>query len=125
MDFKERLPIYLQIADRIMDEILAGKYPPDGRIPGVREYGTLLQVNVNTIVKAFDQLTLQGILYNRRGLGSFVSANAPNLIRSMRSKNVLNETLPELARQMQLLNIPLDVVVRQLEKLLTTTSPHI
>ena len=44
--------IYLQMADRLCDEILAGTYRADDRVPSVREYAVLLQVNTNTAVKA-------------------------------------------------------------------------
>ena len=91
-----------------MDEILAGKYISDERIPGVREYSLLLQVNVNTTVKAFDILARQGIIYNKRGLGSFVSADAVKIIRRLRSDDVLNGMLQELAKQMYLLGIPME-----------------
>ena len=42
MDFNDNKPIYLQITDGIMDEILVGVYPPEGRLPSVREYRGLL-----------------------------------------------------------------------------------
>ena len=42
--------IYLQMADRLCDEILAGTYRADDRVPSVREYAVLLQVNTNTAV---------------------------------------------------------------------------
>ena len=62
MNFKDGLPIYIQIAERLSDEILAGHYVADMRVPGIREYAALLEVNVNTAVKAFDQLDSCGIL---------------------------------------------------------------
>ena len=122
MNFREGQPIYQQIAERLMDEILAGKYISDERIPGVREYSLLLQVNVNTTVKAFDILARQGIIYNKRGLGSFVSAEAVDIIHRLRSDDVLNGMLHELARQMRLLNIPVDKVTECLKKLLKEDS---
>ena len=122
MNFRDGQPIYQQIADRLMDEILAGKYISDERIPGVREYSLLLQVNVNTTVKAFDILARQGIIYNKRGLGSFVSAEAVDIIHRLRSDDVLNGMLHELARQMRLLNIPVDKVTECLKKLLNEDS---
>ncbi len=106
-----------------MDEILAGKYISDERIPGVREYSLLLQVNVNTTVKAFDILArqgiiYQGIIYNKRGLGSFVSADAVKIIRRLRSDDVLNGMLQELAKQMYLLGIPMEKVTDRLQQLI-------
>ena len=45
MKFKESKSIYLQIADRIMDEILRMVYPEEGRVPSVREYAAMVEVN--------------------------------------------------------------------------------
>jgi transcriptional regulator, gntR family len=118
MNFREGQPIYQQIAERLIDEILAGKYISDERIPGVREYSLLLQVNVNTTVKAFDILARQGIIYNKRGLGSFVSADAVKIIRRLRSDDVLNGMLQELAKQMYLLGIPMEKVTDRLQQLI-------
>ena len=64
----------------------------------------------------------QGIIYNKRGLGSFVSADAVKIIRRLRSDDVLNGMLNELARQMRLLNIPVDKVTERLKKLLNEDS---
>lgn len=61
MIFKEGQAIFIQIAERICDEILAGKYEADARIPGVRDYSVTLEVNVNTTVKAYEQLAQRGV----------------------------------------------------------------
>ena len=58
MIFSNDKAIYVQIAERLSDEILAGKYKEDERIPSVREYAVLLEVNANTTVKAYDLLVL-------------------------------------------------------------------
>ena len=55
--FTSDKPIYLQMADRMKDEILSGTYSDDMRIPSVREYSILLQVNTNTAVKCYEQLS--------------------------------------------------------------------
>ena len=52
MDFNNEKAIYLQMADRLCDEILSGVYKADDRIPSVREYAVMLSVNTNTAVKA-------------------------------------------------------------------------
>ncbi len=105
MIFKQNSPIYLQIAERIMDEILTGVYPANERIPSVREYGITLEVNVNTMVKVYDHLTSIGLIYNKRGLGYFVSENAPLQIRKLRKEQFFSEFLPQLAEKMKQLNI--------------------
>lgn len=105
MNFRETSPIYLQIAERLMDEILAGKYAADERIPGVRDYSIQLQVNVNTTAKAFDQLRQRGIIYDRRGLGSFVSPDACEAILGLRRNTFFSEWLPDIARAVRQLGI--------------------
>lgn len=115
MQFSQEKPIYLQICDRMMDEILAGKYADDARIPSVRDYGTLLQVNTNTAVKAYEELSRDGIIYQRRGMGYFVTAGAKDRIQAQRREQFLNTTLAEVRRQMQLLGITIDEIMSHLD----------
>lgn len=115
MIFSNDKAIYIQMADRLCDEILAGKYADDDRIPSVREYAVMLQVNTNTAVKAYDQLARDGIIYNKRGLGYFVTPGAAREIKKSRKKEFMTTTLPEFARQMRLLGITWDDVVSAAE----------
>ena len=110
MIFSNDKAIYIQIADRLCDEILAGKYKDDDRIPSVREYAVLLEVNTNTAVKAYEQLAREEIIYNKRGLGYFVTPGAKKQIMKERKQEFMKERLPELFRQMQLLDITLEDV---------------
>ena len=105
MNFTNDKPIYIQMADRLMDEILADKYKDDDRIPSVREYAVLLEVNTNTAVKAYDELSRANVIYNKRGLGYFVTPGAKKQILKERKKEFMKERLPELFRQMRLLDI--------------------
>lgn len=84
MIFKERQSIYLQIAERIADEILAGTYVPGSRVPSVREYAVMIEVNLNTVMRSYDTLQSWGILDMRRGLGYFVADDAVNTILARR-----------------------------------------
>ena len=110
MTFSNDKAIYVQMADRLCDEILADKYQDDDRIPSVREYAVLLEVNTNTAVKAYDELARANIIYNRRGLGYFVTPGAKKQILKERKKEFMKERLPELFRQMRLLGITLEDV---------------
>ena len=110
MNFTNDKAIYIQMADRLMDEILADKYKDDDRIPSVREYAVLLEVNTNTAVKAYDELARANIIYNKRGLGYFVTPGAKKQIMTERKKEFMKERLPELFRQMKLLGITLEDV---------------
>ena len=110
MIFTNDKAIYIQMADRLCDEILAGKYKDDDRIPSVREYAVMLEVNANTAVKAYDELSRANIIYNKRGLGYFVTPGAKKQILKERKQEFMKERLPELFRQMQLLDITMDDV---------------
>ena len=116
MNFTNDKAIYIQMADRLMDEILADKYKDDDRIPSVREYAVLLEVNTNTAVKAYDELARANIIYNKRGLGYFVTPGAKKQILKERKRAFMKERLPELFRQMQLLGITIDDIVAAWEK---------
>jgi DNA-binding transcriptional regulator YhcF (GntR family) len=110
MTFTNDKAIYIQMADRLCDEILADKYKDDDRIPSVREYAVMLEVNANTAVKAYDELSRANIIYNKRGLGYFVTPGAKKQILKERKQEFMKERLPELFRQMQLLDITMDDV---------------
>ena len=105
MIFTNDKAIYIQMADRLCDEILSGVYKDDDRIPSVREYAVLLEVNTNTAVKAYEQLAREEIIYNKRGLGYFVTKGARKQILKVRKQEFMKERLPELFRQMNLQNV--------------------
>ena len=107
MKFKESKSIYLQIADRINDEILQGQYAEEGRIPSVREYAATVEVNANTVVRTYDYLQGQEIIYNKRGIGYFVATGARELIHSLRKNTFLKEELDYFFRQIKTLDIPI------------------
>ncbi len=113
MKFKESKSIYLQIADRICDEILQGKYKEEERIPSVREYAATVEVNANTVVRSFDYLQGQDIIYNKRGLGYFVALEGRERILELRKEVFLKEDLPEFFRQLMTLDIP----IKEVEKM--------
>lgn len=110
MTFKENKPIYLQIADRIMDEILQHVYEEEGRILSVREYAGVVEVNANTVVRTYDYLQNQGIIYNKRGLGYFVSTGAAQKIVALRKETFLQQVLPDVFKEMYLLHIPMETL---------------
>ena len=110
MIFTNDKAIYVQMANRLCDEILAGVYQGDERIPSVREYAVMLQVNTNTAVKAYDELARSEIIYNKRGLGYFVTKGAKKKILKERKQLFMKEKLPEMFRHMQLLGIDISEI---------------
>ena len=105
MNFKESNAIYLQIAERICDEVLLGQYRKEERIPSVREYAAVVEVNANTVMRSYDYLQTQGVIYNKRGIGYFVSADARELIFSLRKEYFMKEESDYFFRQLSMLGI--------------------
>lgn len=110
MNFKESKAIYLQIADRICDEILLGQYEEEGRIPSVREYAAVVEVNANTAMRTYEYLQSQQIIFNKRGIGYFVSVGAVRLILSLRRETFLKEELEYFFKQLYTLDIPMNEI---------------
>ena len=97
MIFSNDKPIYIQMADRLCDEILSGVYQ-------------------DTAVKAYDELARANIIYNKRGLGYFVTPGAKKQILKERKQEFMKERLPELFRQMRLLGIGIEEVCKAWEQ---------
>lgn len=105
MVFNENKSIHLQICDAICEKVLSGALSPDSRIPSVREYGAEIGVNPNTVMRSYERLTNDGIIYNRRGIGYFISPEARNIVLENQRKEFLENELPAIRRKMQLLGI--------------------
>ena len=71
----------------------------------VREYGAEIGVNPNTVMRSYEKLTSEGIIYNKRGIGYFVSADARDIVLQAQRKEFIERELPAIRRRMQLLGI--------------------
>lgn len=117
MTFEENnKAIYLQIADRICDEILQGTYPPDSRIPSVREYAASVEVNANTVMRSYERLTAKGLIFQKRGIGFFVSADALERIIRERRADLLERQLPPLFKQLNLVGISPELLCEEYKR---------
>lgn len=106
-------PIYLQLAESLVDRIFAGEYPEGMRLPSVREYAAQQQVNVNTAVRSYAFLQENGLAVQERGLGYFVAEGAREAIRRMRSRDFFCDEIYYFFRRLQ----ELDVTPEALAKL--------
>lgn len=110
MIFKEGKPIYWQIADRIGDDILSGKYQEEERIPSVREFASLMEVNANTTMRAYEFLQNRNIIYMKRGIGYFVSSGARKLVLDYRKNAFIGEELNGFFHEIYTLGIPIEEI---------------
>lgn len=118
MEFDNNKPIYLQIADFVCDKVLRNEWIAGGRIPSVRELGADLQVNPNTVMRTYDYLQGEDIIFNKRGIGYFVGENAvPNIVKLNRTE-FFSHQLPMIFSTMKALGITLDEIKSQYETFL-------
>lgn len=122
MEFDQHKPIYLQIADAICERILTGIWPEGGRIPSVRECGISLEVNPNTVARSYDELSTDGIIHNKRGIGYFVSPGARDIIRERQRSSFITEELIEVFRKMDILGISIDDISSLYHKYISKNS---
>lgn len=122
MNYTTNQSIFAQIADRIGDRILSGEYQADDRIPSVRELAVEMEVNPNTVMRSFELLQSNEIIYNKRGIGYFITAEAKQLVRQMRHKQLVEEVLPSLFKEMQLLDVGLDELTKAYTLYLSTPN---
>ncbi|NDV96649.1 GntR family transcriptional regulator [Dysgonomonas sp. 521] len=113
MDFKTNKPIYMQIVDFCFRNILTGEWQEEGRIPSVRELGTILQVNPNTAMRAFEYMQSENVIYPKRGMGYYVAENAREEIAKLQKEDFFNEVLPETFKAMDLLGISIEEVAER------------
>jgi len=115
MEFNQSQAIYLQIGDYICEQILIGRWKEGDRILSVRELGVALQVNPNTVIRTFEFLQNNEIIFNKRGVGYFVEENAQKKIIDYRRKQFLELDLPVIFKNMNLLGMSFDEIKVQYE----------
>ena len=93
MEFRKQKPIYLQIADRLMEQILQGEPAEDDRMPSVRDVAVNMGVNPNTVMRTFEHLQSEEILAEQR-------------------REFLEEELPLIKQKMQMLGITFEEVIK-------------
>ena len=81
MGFQDNIPIYVQIADDIKNEIISGKIQAMDKLLSVRQYSARYQVTALTIQRAVALLESEGIIHTQKGVGSFVNSDAPKRLR--------------------------------------------
>lgn len=122
MEFKDNIPIYLQIEQYLYRQIALGKMKAGEKIPSVRKLALELTVNVNTVQRALQEMNTQGILYTKRGEGNFVTEDTELLSKTKQS--LINNELDEFVQNMEKLGIKKDKFVSTLTEYLKDSEDH-
>jgi GntR family transcriptional regulator len=108
--------IYLQIADYVCEKVLLTDWKPDEKIPSVRELAVQLEVNPNTVARTYEFLKQQDIIYDKRGIGYFISANGAKNAMTYRKNEFTENEMPSVFRIMYMLGIEVDDLKARYEK---------
>lgn len=100
LEFDDKMPIYLQIMDRIKMDIVTEKLKANDKLPSVREMAINLKVNPNTLQRAYQELERLRIVYTQRGMGTFVGEreNMVDELKKQMAKEVIDSFILRMKR---------------------------
>lgn len=116
MEFDESNAIYLQIADQLCEHILKKIWKPEDRIPSVRDLAVQIEVNPNTVLRTYNYLQEKGIIFNRRGIGYFVTEDGYEKTKELKKDDFIHHELPALFKTMELLNMNAEDIQKHYKK---------
>ena len=105
MEFKENPAIYIQIAEYVCEQILLKKWKLGEKIISIRDLAVNMEVNPNTVQRAYDFLQQRDIITNKRGVGYFIEDDAMERILNFRREQFIENELPVFMRNVYLLKI--------------------
>jgi DNA-binding transcriptional regulator YhcF (GntR family) len=102
--FDDSKPIYLQIAQRIKEQIASGELPPGGKVPTVREIAETAGVNPNTVQRALSELEVSALVDVLRGNGGRFVTNNSDILRKLKH-DLASNAVAEFLMNMKKLGI--------------------
>lgn len=114
LDLKSGVPFHRQIVDQIRYGIASGRLLPGEQLPTVRDLAVQLEVNPNTVRKAYSDLELLGILNTEQGTGTFVGDQQVE-IGEVEKHRMLEQICDELVARGHQYNLTLQDIVEHLQ----------
>lgn len=116
MEFRDNQAIYIQIAEYVCEQILLKKWPLGDRAISIRDLAIEMEVNPNTVQRAYDFLQQKEIITNRRGVGYFIEPDAMDRILFFRKEQFIQNELPVFFRNLYLLKMDLKEIKPLLDR---------
>ncbi|MBP1990641.1 GntR family transcriptional regulator [Paenibacillus eucommiae] len=101
-------PIFLQIAERIEEDIMEGGLPEESQVPSTNQFAAFYKINPATAAKGVNLLVDQGILYKKRGIGMFVAAGARAQLVEKRREQFFEQYVVTMIQEAAKLGITAD-----------------
>ncbi len=116
MEFRDNQAIYIQIAEYVCEQILLKKWKLGEKIISIRELAVAIEVNPNTVQRAYDILQQNDIITNKRGVGYFTEEDTVENILTFRKEQFMENELPVFLRNMYLLKIDIKEIKAQYDQ---------
>ena len=95
IDTESGIPIYRQIIEQVKFAVARGELEPGDQLPTVRQLAVDLSINPNTVIRAYRELEIEGVLQTQQGSGTFVSSKRPKVDR-LKKQRMLDQILTEM-----------------------------
>lgn len=115
-DWTDGRPIFMDLADRIAADILAGLIPEETQVPSTNELAAHYRINPATAGKALNRLVDQGIVYKRRGVGMFVATGAPDALRAARREAFADQFVRPFVQEGRRIGLTIEEIVALVTK---------
>ncbi|MGP4079447.1 GntR family transcriptional regulator [Pseudalkalibacillus sp. R45] len=109
-------PIFVQIAERIENDILEGSLPEESQVPSTNQFASFYQINPATAAKGVNLLVDEGILYKKRGIGMFVAAGACTKVKEKRKNEFYKQYVVKMMQEANKLGITTTQLKEMIER---------
>lgn len=110
-NFNADQPIYIQIRERIEDQIIKKQLLEHDQAPSTNQLVNFYKINHATVSKGINQLVEDGILYKKRGIGMFVAAGAREKLLEKRRKSFIEDYIVTLVQEADKLDITVEDIL--------------
>jgi DNA-binding transcriptional regulator YhcF (GntR family) len=112
----ENRPIFVQIAERIENDIIAGELAEETQVPSTNQFASFYQINPATAAKGVNLLVDQGILYKKRGLGMYVAPGARAKLLEKRREQFFEQYVVPMLQEAEKLGITMEQVTEMIQR---------
>ena len=116
LDLKSGVPVYRQIIDQVMAGIASGALSTGDQLPTVRQLAVDLEINPNTVVRAYKELEIRGLLDTHHGTGTFIGNNKVKR-NEVEHQRQLNQLVSEFTARAGAAGFTVDELLEQLKEL--------
>ena len=116
INLTDGVPIYRQIVNQVKYLVASGLLQPGEEMPPIRTLALQLKVTPNTIVKAYGELEISGVVHKRRGSGTFVSEGRPQQVALRERRRLIEQRIDGLLAEAHQLNFSAEDILRMVRE---------